>query len=321
MRKIRVFVSSSLLELESEREIALETINQLNMEPVMFEQLPAMDKNLENAYLDEIKNSNIFVAILWKDLTEAVEKEFNTAIELGVPVLLLVKMITYREARTQKLERFLSGNTQTELNQGFQYVPFRKKFRTLRELERELKEGLMNLVSSRFTEPALTSTSIETTWKIAINVTKNAKRRLLIVVKTPQILLGLRPYGSEQKNYLEEAFFKAVEAWIDLLKKDEHRRFLYLYSLEHAKEEISRHNLQNVFEENLEKYKKIENETKGRFEIGSMQEFPGQILVGDNTFGIQFRAPQDKVFSVFRQDASIAENLFETFLEYKAQNR
>ncbi|MCW4029735.1 MAG: DUF4062 domain-containing protein [Candidatus Bathyarchaeota archaeon] len=207
MRKIRVFVSSSLLELENEREMALETINQLNMEPVMFEQLPAMDKNLESAYLDEIKNSNIFVAILWKDLTEAVEKEFNTAIELGVPVLLLVKTITYREARTQKLESFLSGNTQIELNQGIQYVPFRKKFRTLRELERELKEGLMNLVSSRFIEPALTSTSIETTWKTAINVIKNAKRRLLIVVKTPQMLLGLRPYGSEQKNYLEESFF------------------------------------------------------------------------------------------------------------------
>ncbi|MCW4029736.1 MAG: hypothetical protein NWE92_08845 [Candidatus Bathyarchaeota archaeon] len=105
------------------------------------------------------------------------------------------------------------------------------------------------------------------------------------------------------------------------MKQDEHRRFLYLYSLEHTKEEISKYNLQNIFEANLEKYKKIENETKGRFEIGSMQEFPGQILVGDNTFGIQFRAPKDKVFSVFRQDASIAENLFETFLEYKAQNR
>ena len=320
MRKIRVFMSSSLSELECEREIAHETINELNMEPVMFEQLPAINKNLESAYLDEIKDSNIFVAILWKDLSEAVEKECNTAIELGIPTLLLVKTITHHESRTEGLEKFLRGNIESELNRGFQYVPFRKKFRTLLELKKELKEGLMNLVSTRFTEPALTSTSIENTWKIALNIIKNAKRRLLLFVGIPQMLLPLRPYDSEQKNYLEEDFLKTLNEWIDLLKQDERRRFLYLYSEEHAKEEISKHNLQDIFEKNLKKYKNIENQTKGRFEISSIQEFPGQILVGDNTFGIQFRAPKEKVISIFRQDPSIADNLFESFREYKARN-
>ena len=317
MRKIRVFVSSSLSELECEREIAQETINHLNMEPVMFEDFPAMDKPLENAYIDEIKKSNIFVAILWKDLTDPVEKEFNAAYELGIPMLLLVKMITYRESRTQRLDSLLNGSTKANLREGLQVVPFRKKFRTLKELRKELKEGLMNLLSDRYTEPALTTTSNEVTSKMALNLIQNAKKRLLLIVKTPQILLGLRPYDSEKKNYLEEGLYNAVSKWIDEMIIDERREFLFLYSDEHTQNEIKRYNLQDAYEKNLRKYREIEKKTCGRFELASIQEFPGRIVIGDNTFGIQFRAPGNKVVCVFRQDASIAIELFHVFHEYK----
>jgi hypothetical protein len=319
MHKIRVFISSSLTELEGEREIAQETINELNMEPVMFEDLPAMDKTLESAYIDEIKKSHIFVAILWKNLTEPVEKEYNTAFELGIPMLLLVKTITYRESRTQRLERFLNGNTANNLNSLLQVVPFRKKFRTLHEFSKELKEGLMNLVSDRFTEPAFTTTSNEVTSKIALNLVQNAKRRLLLVVKTPQILLGLRPYDSEKKNYLEEALYNAVSKWIDEMIIDERREFLFLYSEEHTQNEIKRFNLQNVYANNLKKYNEIQKKTSGRFELALIPEFPGRILIGDNSFGIQFRTPRDKVVCVFRQDASVATDLFNVFNEYRDQ--
>jgi len=317
MRKIRVFVSSSLTELEGEREIAQEIIKDLNMEPVMFEDFPAMDKTLESAYIDELKKADIFVGILWKDLTEAVEKEINTAFELGIPLLLLAKMITYRESRTQRLDRLLYGNTEADPRQGLQIVPFRKKFRTLKEFGRELKEGLMNLVSNRFTEPALTTTNNEVTTRIALNMIQNAKRRLLLVVKTPQILLGLRPYDSENKNYLEEALYNAVSKWVDEMIKDERRHFLFLYSQEHTQNEIKNFNLQNIWEKNLEKYLKIKEKTNGRFELASIKEYPGRILISDNSFGIQFRMPQEKVVGIFRQDASIAENLFNTFHESK----
>jgi len=137
MEKIRVFISSSLSELESEREIAQKTLVQLNLEPVMFEILPAMDKTLENAYVDAIKDAHIFILILWKDLTEAVEKEYNIAIECGIPILMLVKIPTFREARTQRLENLIN----IAANQN-QTVPFRKNFRTLSQLEHEIKEGV-----------------------------------------------------------------------------------------------------------------------------------------------------------------------------------
>jgi len=148
---------------------------------------------------------------------------------------------------------------------------------------------------------------------------QNAKRRLLLVVKTPQILLGLRPYDSEKKNYLEEALYNAVSKWIDEMIIDERREFLFLYSEEHTQNEIKRFNLQNVYANNLKKYNEIQKKTSGRFELALIPEFPGRILIGDNSFGIQFRTPRDKVVCVFRQDASVATDLFNVFNEYRDQ--
>ena len=317
MSKVRVFISSSLGELESEREIARETIYQLNMEPVMFESLPAMDKTLDLAYIDEVRKSHIFVLILWKDLTDAVESEYMAAIDSGIPMLLLVKNPTFRETRTSRLDKFLAGPAEQNLPVKTQYSPFRKKFRTLNELSRELKEGLMNLVSDRFTEPALTTTSVEVTARKTLQMVENARRRLLFVSKTPIILFGPRPYLSNHKNFLEESFHKAVTSWIEAMKKDESRRMIFLYSVKDTYEEMKKNNLEQIVKENLGKFKEIEEATQGRFELSSILEFPGRILVSDNSFGIQFRAPEDRVVCIFRQDSNIASNLMEVMCDYR----
>lgn len=317
MGKIRVFVSSSLFELEGEREIAQETISQLNLEPVMFEILPAMDKPLESAYLDEIKRSHIFVLMLWKDLTDAVEKEYNAAVEFGIPILLLVKSPTFRETRTPRLTSLIDRTVECDSVQKTQCVPFRKKFRTLWELRFELKEGIMKLISDRFTESVLTTTRLEVISKTNQNLIMNAQRRLLLVVKTPILLFGPRPYNSENKNYVEANFYQALTSFIDRIKKDENRKMLYLYSSEDTYREMKENKLESLVEKNLEKYQKIEEETNGRFELSSTPEFPGRILISDNSFGIQFRAPKGKVVCVYRQDASMASNLFEVLYEYR----
>jgi hypothetical protein len=245
MGKIRVFISSSLTELESEREIAQEIITSLNLEAVMFESLPAMDKPLESAYLDEIKNSHIFVSILWKDLTEAVEKEFNTAVEYGIPILLLVKSPTFRETRSPRLEKLIDKTTENDLVQKIQFVPFRKKFRTLNQLKHELKEGIMKLVSDRFTEPVLTATNLDVISKTNQNLIMNSRKRLLFVVKTPILLFGARPYHSEHKKYGEANLLCLLTSWIDAVKKDENKRMLYLYSCEDAYNEMKENKLES----------------------------------------------------------------------------
>jgi hypothetical protein len=310
MAKIKVFVSSSLSELESEREIAQRVLLQLKLEPVMFETLPSMDKNLENAYLDSIKDSNLFILILWKDLTEAVEKEYRIAVENHLPILLFVKTPTHRETRTPRLTNLIDASS--KLN-GAQSLPFRKNFRSLAELENEIKEGIMQLLSDRFTEPVVSTTNIETICQINQKMVQNAAERLLIIAKTPILILGPKPYHSVHKNKVAEQFFHALTAWIESLKVDPNKQMLYYYSAKDTFEEIKENGLEQIATANLENYKRIEEESGGRFQICSIHEFPGRIMVSDNSFGIQFRVPKEKVVYINRQDEAIASNLFEAF--------
>ena len=55
MSKLKVFISSAIDELEYEREVATRTIENLNLEPSIFEGFPAMSKTLEDAYIDAVK--------------------------------------------------------------------------------------------------------------------------------------------------------------------------------------------------------------------------------------------------------------------------
>lgn len=52
MSKIRVFISSSMEELEPES-----AITELHLKPVAFEGLPTLPKSLKDAYLDEVQSS------------------------------------------------------------------------------------------------------------------------------------------------------------------------------------------------------------------------------------------------------------------------
>jgi hypothetical protein len=316
MGKIRVFISSSLTELESEREIAKKTISQLNLEPRMFENLPAMNKPLENAYIDEIKKSHIFVLILWKDLTVAVEKEYNVAVKYGLPTLILVKIPTFRETRTPRLDSLINVAAQPAIAGSGLPFPFRKNFRKLAELEQVLKEGIMTLVSDRFTEPVLTTTNIDTICEINQNMVQNAGKRLLLVTKTPMLLLGPKPYDSVHKKHTSNLFYQTLTSWIETMKTDKNRKMLYLYSVEDTRKEIKDNNLEKTVEDNLKKYKKIEDETEGRFQLCSLREFPGRIHVSDNSFGIQFRALKEKVVYIHREDAAISSKLFEVYCGY-----
>jgi hypothetical protein len=316
MGEIHVFISSSLTELECEREVAEKTILGLGLKPVMFEILHAMDKPLENAYIDAIKGSQIFVLIVWKDFTEAVEKEYNTAVECGIPILLLAKKPTFRETRTERLDSLINVAAKSAKTGNVKYVPFRKNFRTLAEFEHELKEGVMKLISDRFTEPVLTTTNIDTICETNQNMIQNATKRLLLVTKTPMLLLGVKPYKSKQKKRNPNQLYQALMSWIETLKNDENKEMLYLYSVEDTRNEIKQNNLEKTVEANLKKFKRLEEETNGRFQLCPLKEFPGRINISDNCFGIQFRAPEGEAVYIHRQDAAISSNLFKAFCGY-----
>jgi hypothetical protein len=149
---------------------------------------------------------------------------------------------------------------------------------------------------------------------------ENARKRLLFVVKTPIILFGPRPYFSKYKNLTEETFHKAVTSWIDDMKKDPCRKMIYLYSVEDTYNEMKKNKLEQMVENNFQRFKEVEEETQGRFGLSSILEFPGRILVSDNSFGIQFRAPENKVVCIFRRDTNIASNLLEVLYEYRGSS-
>ena len=65
----------------------------------------------------KFRDSHIFVFILWKDLTDAVEKEYYAAVEFGIPILLLVKYPTHREARSSRLESLIDKTEESDLVQ------------------------------------------------------------------------------------------------------------------------------------------------------------------------------------------------------------
>ncbi len=67
---------------------------------------------------------------------------------------------------------------------------------------------------------------------------QNARRRLLIVVKTPMLLLGPKPYNSVHKNDIANQFYQALISWIETMKTDENKKMLYLYSVEDTGHEM-----------------------------------------------------------------------------------
>ena len=66
VRSIKVFISSAIAELENDREIAFETLRDMNVSPVLFELFPAISQSPLEGCLDEVRSSDIFVMLLWK---------------------------------------------------------------------------------------------------------------------------------------------------------------------------------------------------------------------------------------------------------------
>ena len=88
MKKINVFVSSSQIELENEREIVAEVVNSINLQPVLFELNSALSSAPNRAFLKDVANCDIFVLILWKSFSKAVQEEYKKAVEKNKTVII-----------------------------------------------------------------------------------------------------------------------------------------------------------------------------------------------------------------------------------------
>src|SRR6516162_1569688 len=145
-RRLRAFVSSSLVELAGERRAVARAISALRLTPVMFEQgaRPHPPRDVYRAYL---AHSDVFIGLYWQRYGQpppgadvsGLEEEFDLSARL--PRLLYVKEPA--PGRDPQLARLLDRIKQEST------VSFRT-FGGPAELGRLVREDLAALLSDRF---------------------------------------------------------------------------------------------------------------------------------------------------------------------------
>jgi hypothetical protein len=141
---ICVFVSSTMRDLQPERQAAVQVCRDLDMFPIFAEEWGARDAPPYRAYLDEVARSHIYLAILWKRYgwvnpetnLSATEEEYREASRLGLIRLIYEKSCP--DGRELLLERWLTELRRDHLIAQFNSHHLWGRLRTdlLRELHR-----------------------------------------------------------------------------------------------------------------------------------------------------------------------------------------
>ena len=145
-QRLRIFVSSTLKELEPERRAARTAIERLRLAPVMFElgARPHPPQQLYRAYLEQ---SDVFVGIYWEhygwiapdEEISGLEDEYRLA-PAEMPKLIYLKQPAEREPRlAELLGRIRDDDTAS-------YTPFS----TVEELAELIESDLAILLAERF---------------------------------------------------------------------------------------------------------------------------------------------------------------------------
>ncbi|GAB3394200.1 hypothetical protein GCM10027568_24370 [Humibacter soli] len=145
-QRLRVFVSSTLRELEPERKAVRTAIKRLRLAPVMFElgARPHPPRSLYRAYLDQ---SDVFVGIYWESYgwvapgeeVSGLEDEYNLA-DPRMPKLIYIKASDRRDERLKHLiDRIRSDDNASYIS-----------FSTDRQLAELLSSDLATLLAERF---------------------------------------------------------------------------------------------------------------------------------------------------------------------------
>lgn len=324
MRRLSVFISSRIHELEYEREKAIEVITNLNAEPILFELFPSLSESPEQTYIQEVRNCDIFIIILWKTLGKGVLEEYKTAVDENKPILLFLKYLEQDEKMEKELELFLriinggkidekefeniDKNIASLLREIYTRSAYKittyKRYRKLSQFSEELKRAILNELAKMYESP-VTTTIPKEMYKLGIDIINTSKNRLCILQRTPSLLFGARPYDSPYKIHYEEEFYNCLIRWIESCISNPQLEMFYVFSFEHTKRELQKIDRIVYPDGNIKDLNKIENKkewlkelftniltkikkSKYRFRVGFMHadKFSGPLAVGDNRFAI-----------------------------------
>ena len=115
--KLKIFVSGKEDELFNERVIANQLIHEISFEPIGSEVRNASDRSVQDEYLDEVNESQIYVVIFGTQYSKPSINEFQTARANQISTLIFVRQLRNNETRDSSLDE-LSTELKTP-RQGF----------------------------------------------------------------------------------------------------------------------------------------------------------------------------------------------------------
>jgi predicted ATPase len=145
-QRLRVFVSSTLEELEAERRAARAAIEQLRLHPVMFESgaSPHPARALYRAFLDQ---SDVFVGIYWQSYGWVAQGSAISGLEDEFRLASQMPRLVYVKIPAPGIEPMLSRMLEEVRTEG---GPTYKTFADAAELRELLANDLAMLLSERF---------------------------------------------------------------------------------------------------------------------------------------------------------------------------
>lgn len=314
-RQINVFISSSMTELEYDRQIAEQALKDMNANPVLFEVFPAMSYSPNESYREEVRYCDIFLLLLWKSLSEPVLEEYYTAVKHSKPVLIFVKSLIRDEKREDDLKNFLK-ELESPLGPA-KHSKLRLTYKTYRKVD-ELRVAVRDSVAAEiakfYREPVYTMAQnemYELGTSIIPSIIQYAQRRLYVFQRTPSLILGARPYtADDSKKYAyEREFADVLQKWISANYELADKEFVYLFSAKATEKEIRGEPLEERVKDNVRRLKEIEVESDRRFRI-EMLDVPmsGPLIVGDNRYAIWVLG-EDQAVSISQENKGISDIL------------
>jgi len=315
MRRIKVFISSSMFELEYEREITHQALKDLSIQPVLFEIFPSLSESPREAYLEGVRECDIFILILWKSFSSAVFEEYCEAVKRSKPILIFLKNLNATERRDEKLENFFDNFLKGEKSLYLKHTVF-KTFRGISQLRNAIRGSVINEISKFYRDPVHTL-SREEMYELGTAIINYAQNRLYIYQRTPILLLGARNYLSDEKGRYayEVELLETLERWIESNYEYNDKEMMYLFSTSSTKKELESCSLINNNKyvekliERIEHYKHIEEITGYRFKFLPLDiPVSGPMIVGDNRYAIWILGGEDAV-SISQENEKISHIL------------
>lgn len=149
---VQVFVSSRMApdELANERSIARHIIQEMDLEPILFEDEPAAAKHIKVWWRQKIEESDIVLLLLHKTLRWAAFDEFKHARDSVKEILVFLKdsrMVHEKQLEIQLDEDGIPKISQLEIEYFYDFVLSRKygDIGTETQFQNSLKNSLWNL--------------------------------------------------------------------------------------------------------------------------------------------------------------------------------